>query len=155
VFTQEDASPRPTRWRLNKRGPAIARRFPSARKACHIQTNRTPLIKLPISCTLGSGGGRAPARRLRGAWGGAATPSPPPANQIYVVSSNRQTPTSSPPTDDKPLPKNIFWQVAGQITVGTTSHLEGVLCCRETTKATPRYIEKRNHDWQKQRTVRY
>jgi hypothetical protein len=28
------------------------------------------------------------------------------------------------------LAKNIFWQVAGQITIGTTSHFEGILLCK-------------------------
>jgi len=26
--------------------------------------------------------------------------------------------------------KNIFWQVAGQVTLGTTSHLEGIVLCK-------------------------
>ena len=28
------------------------------------------------------------------------------------------------------LAKNIFWQVAGDVTVGTTAHFEGVLLCQ-------------------------
>jgi hypothetical protein len=28
------------------------------------------------------------------------------------------------------LPKNIFWQVAGQVSLGTTSHFEGVVLCQ-------------------------
>ncbi|MBC7427417.1 MAG: DUF3494 domain-containing protein [Bacteriovorax sp.] len=28
------------------------------------------------------------------------------------------------------LPKNIFWQVAGQVTLGTSSHFEGVILCK-------------------------
>jgi hypothetical protein len=27
------------------------------------------------------------------------------------------------------LAKNIFWQVAGQVTIGTTSHFEGIILC--------------------------
>lgn len=28
------------------------------------------------------------------------------------------------------LAKNVFWQVAGQVTIGTTSHFEGILLCK-------------------------
>ncbi len=28
------------------------------------------------------------------------------------------------------LPKNVFWQVAGQVDLGTTAHLEGVILCK-------------------------
>ncbi len=28
------------------------------------------------------------------------------------------------------LPENIFWQVAGQVTVGSTSHFEGIIFCQ-------------------------
>jgi len=39
--------------------------------------------------------------------------------QVNLISADRGS-------DDKPLAKNIFWQVAGKVTAGTTSHLEGV-----------------------------
>lgn len=28
------------------------------------------------------------------------------------------------------IPQNIFWQVAGQVTLGTTSHFEGIILCK-------------------------
>ena len=28
------------------------------------------------------------------------------------------------------LPKNIYWQVAGKVTLGTTSHFEGIIMCK-------------------------
>ena len=28
------------------------------------------------------------------------------------------------------LPKNIFWQVAGSVEIGTTAHLEGIILCK-------------------------
>ena len=28
------------------------------------------------------------------------------------------------------LPKNVFWQVAGVVDLGTTSHLEGIVLCQ-------------------------
>jgi hypothetical protein len=28
------------------------------------------------------------------------------------------------------LPENIYWQVAGAVTLGTTSHFEGIMLCK-------------------------
>jgi hypothetical protein len=50
---------------------------------------------------------------------------------IFQISGNLSMSTSVSITlSGGALPKNIFWQVAGQVTLGSTSHFEGVILCK-------------------------